>query len=248
VNDGCLDRIADSISQQFGLSVPTDLKALSTGLGVDRIQLIEIPELGRLSWQDGNPVITLRKSLSKAQRRFTWAHELAHLVLEQEGPAYRRESIPLNAQLQESDDIERTCDKLASRFLLPTHSLYALTNREDFSLDECTRIAELARVSITSSFIRMREAFGVRDRSLIAYKQGGYLSTYCLPRAWGRPEEYRAELFDSKTGVIRLRFGGAWRSFHADFRGDERRGMALTHRVIPLTRSDSIGCSPRKRT
>jgi hypothetical protein len=89
------------------------LDTLACKLGVTRIIEQRLPfEGGLFQLPDGELVIKLNSESSFVRKRFTLAHEIAHLLLNTV-PAHRSAS-------RTDEDLERTCDLIAAELLMPT--------------------------------------------------------------------------------------------------------------------------------
>ncbi len=89
------------------------LDAVACKLGVSRIIEQRLPfEGGLFQLPDGELVIKLNSGSSFVRKRFTLAHEIAHLLLNTV-PAHRSGN-------RTDEDLERTCDSIAAELLMPT--------------------------------------------------------------------------------------------------------------------------------
>lgn len=89
------------------------LESLARKLGVSRIAEERLPfDGGLFRLRDGELVIKRNVDSSFVRKRFTLAHEIAHLLLNTV-PAHRNGSYA-------DEDLERTCDLVAAELLMPT--------------------------------------------------------------------------------------------------------------------------------
>ncbi len=88
------------------------LDALARKLGVTRIIEQRLPfEGGLFQLPDGELVIKLNSESSFVRKRFTLAHEIAHLLLN---------TVPAHRSANRTDEhLERTCDLIAAELLMP---------------------------------------------------------------------------------------------------------------------------------
>ena len=110
-SDG-VDQAVPAVVAQIlaGISCPpTDLDALCARLNLGEIVDDDIPVVGALHRENGAFRIVCAVGQSAARRRFTIAHELAHVLFESSGPRAPR----VGAEL------ERLCDMLAAEILMP---------------------------------------------------------------------------------------------------------------------------------
>jgi hypothetical protein len=108
-------------------------------------------EDGRLEITPGNIRILLRPDLGSARRRFTIAHELAHLLIEDRPTLVaKRDGAPRN-------DIERMCDEIAAGILLPYRWMQENYQSEPRSLSTIREVAVHAQVSMGAALVRLKE-------------------------------------------------------------------------------------------
>lgn len=94
---------------------PVDLRRLSNRLGVLNVDFVEMDSDGVLRRRDGGFDIVLNSKNSITRNRFSWAHELGHLLFDRpvaETPAFRNAS---------RSRVESCCDTIASEILIPRH-------------------------------------------------------------------------------------------------------------------------------
>jgi hypothetical protein len=151
--------VVDSVLEGIGCP-PTDLGALCTRLNVrEVVDDDDIPVVGELRREGGAFRILCAVGQSHVQRRFTIAHELAHVLFENSGPRAPR----VGAEL------ERLCDMLAAEMLMP-HAVFegAL---EDSRPDPSgvRRLARQFQTSLTATVLRCSE---FRPLSVICVRNG----------------------------------------------------------------------------
>ncbi len=102
----------------------------------------ELPDnvYGLSTWADGRfplMLLDMRQEKTTVERlRFTTAHELGHLLL----------------KFSEGDDVEKLCNKFASCFLLPGHTLIEElgSSRTELCLEELIDLRELYGISVAA--------------------------------------------------------------------------------------------------
>lgn len=102
-------------------ALPVDLDRLAKHLGVFEIRDVPLSMNGRVLLDHSKAIIEVNSSLSENNKRFTIAHELAHLIIEKHRPP----SLPpidlhsktLSAGMYHL--IEELCDSCAEEILLP---------------------------------------------------------------------------------------------------------------------------------
>lgn len=124
---------------------PVDVHALARHMNVDQIVVRSMIGDGRLEQHPGCRIIAVQAHAGAARRRFTIAHELGHVWL-QEQPEH---SI-------EHDSDERFCNAFAAALLLPRDWIAAQARAHEPSLAGLQRIARDADVSLASCLLRLR--------------------------------------------------------------------------------------------
>jgi Zn-dependent peptidase ImmA (M78 family) len=149
--DGCAELALERLG--IGLQPPIDLELLAGRLGVDEIQATDLLEDGRLERTDDATRILLRAANHRTRRRFTLAHELAHLLVarDPEGAlvAHRR---PMDRSVE-----ERFCDALAASLIMPRAWVIADFATAPQVLATAMQMARMADVSLSAAVVRLRE-------------------------------------------------------------------------------------------
>jgi len=128
-----------------------NLEALARNLGVDRIQDEELPYDGGIFREpDGRLVIKLNAYNPFTRRRFTLAHEIAHLLLG---------TVPgLRSTCREDPVLERACDCIAAELLMPSELAAAFVrNLGAPSPETLSTIARKYGVSLHVAAIRVHD-------------------------------------------------------------------------------------------
>ena len=234
-----LDTIAARVHEQAGLAVPVDLRALSSFLGVASVRRMEMVESGRLSWEGGEPVVYLRSRLKAGPRRFTWAHELSHLILESELGEPLRGGLPPMAR--DSADRERLCDHLAAALLLPESWVRDELDGDDLTLEQLLVLQRRADVSVTAALVRVRELFGCTAGLASYTRRRGRID--CRPLC-GLPGDWSVRSLPSRNaggpGKARFRVGGRTYPARVEISGDDR-GLIFLPNVPWVRHSGSYG-------
>lgn len=134
---------------------PIDVVLMAERLGVDAIVETATVEDGRLDHREDRTVITLRPGLSEGRRRFTIAHELAHLLLMDptaESTAFR--------SIGHRGDAERACDDIAATILLPAAWLATKYRRRTKNLSTLRHLAHETQTSMSASLVRLNQVLG----------------------------------------------------------------------------------------
>ncbi len=127
------------------------LDALARKLGVSRIIEQRLPfEGGLFQLEDGELVIKLNSESSFVRKRFTLAHEIAHLLLN---------TVPAHRSTDRADkDLERTCDLIAAELLMPTEEATDFISGLGLpSPENLKAIASRYTVSLQTAAIRVHD-------------------------------------------------------------------------------------------
>lgn len=132
-----VERRAEALGARFG-GPPIDLQAIAGTVGITRIRERYI-DASAILWVgaiEGTWCVILKKTDGLARKRFSLAHEIAHIALGIVGDElfYQGEAAARRARTAP----ERQCDYFAAALLMPR----ALVNK---MVKEGTSIAELAR-------------------------------------------------------------------------------------------------------
>ena len=139
---------------------PTDLPTLCTRLNVrEVVEDDDTPVLGELRRENGAFLIVCSVGQSSVRRRFTIAHELAHVLFENTGPRAPRVGA----------DLERLCDMLAAEILMPRPVFAAALSQATFDTSLVMRLASQFQTSLTATVLRCTE---FRRLSVVCIRDG----------------------------------------------------------------------------
>ena len=138
------------------ISVPTDLRALARHLGVAQIEIAEIDTEGSVQRVGDNLIIKIRKGMPGTRQRFTLAHELAHVIIDEvtrktESKDYAKYS--RFACVKPVMCEEGLANHLASVLVLPTWFMQRRL-AGSVRLSDLSRAARDARVSLSAAMLR----------------------------------------------------------------------------------------------
>lgn len=154
IERGLGERFAQAVRSLSG-SVPVDLEQLASALGVIEIVSTDLTEDGRTSWvHGGRPRIELRADRPATRTRFTLAHEIGHILIDQD------ETIAHRTHGLAHDDIETLCDWIAASILMPRDWVQQYADRDRYSLSLLRMVAHRADVSLAAAAVRMAEVGG----------------------------------------------------------------------------------------
>ena len=159
----CIDQAVPAVINRVlaGISCPpTDLNALCARLNVSEVvDDDDIPVVGELHRENGTFRIHCSMGQSPVRRRFTIAHELAHVLFESSGPRAPRVGV----------DLERLCDMLAAEILMPRAVFEAALNRSAIDAPLVRQLASKFQTSLTATALRCTE---LRPISLVYISDG----------------------------------------------------------------------------
>lgn len=151
---GLAENIAHYGTKGTQLEVPVDLAKLADHLGVAAVSEAPMVEDGRTTWSDGIPFIELRNDRSRERKRFTLAHEIAHILIE------ARQTVVHRKFRFTHDDVETLCDQVAAAILMPRGWIARYTNRDLLNLSLIRLVAHKAQVSHAAAAVRIAEMSG----------------------------------------------------------------------------------------
>lgn len=182
-------------------ATPIDLKGFAAYLGVASIREVPLAMKGRLlRMDDGQLSIEVSCRLSDAERRFTVAHELSHIIAEGEmlrGSPSRSER-SRSTPGYSSKVVEKLCDSLATELLLPQEWISrrlanvrpAIAEVTKTAMDSCTSIEAVADRIVELGLWNCRFLWWVKDRGYFrAVRSAPFLADEFL--CFVRPENQR---------------------------------------------------------
>lgn len=153
---GLAERVAADLRAAFPelCSLPVDLDRLADLLGVTAVREEEISEEGRVRWLADGPRVELRADRPPMRRRFTLAHELAHVLLSGDQPVGRvaRRSLSADPSVE-----EELCDALAAAILMPQPWIKNVVGQRGISLPRLRAISRAVEVSLAAAAVRVAE-------------------------------------------------------------------------------------------
>ena len=137
------DAVRSVVQMYFGdiPGPPIDLNAAASKLNVALCEE-DVPVSGELRKKGKDYTIVVSSHLSPNRKRFTIAHEMAHLLFERSGRNPPRTG----------KEVERLCDLLASEILMPARLLESL--HEDAAPHRVVQLSELFGTSVQAAAIR----------------------------------------------------------------------------------------------
>ena len=138
---------------------PTNLDALCARLNVGEIVDDDIPVVGELRRENGGFRILCAAGQSAVRRRFTIAHELAHVLFESSGPRAPHVGA----------DLERLCDMLAAEILMPKAVFEPALGEATVDGAVIRMLASRFQASLTATALRCVD---LRPISVVAVHEG----------------------------------------------------------------------------
>ena len=135
------EKLRSEVIEAFGLASltpPVDLSSLAAMWGVLAIEYKDISSDAMLLPSYRGYVIVLKKALSPGEivrQRFSFAHELGHLLLSKMGSSTIPGSAPAHRSEKSRGQEERLCDQIAAEILMPRVAFTAEASRLGWSLN-----------------------------------------------------------------------------------------------------------------
>lgn len=208
------DALGFSVQEQIGLTLsqadrlPALLRQRFEALGVLTLRRSDLKNLGvrGICLADSPlPVIVFRQEAPSAQA-FTLAHELAHVLLRQDGITGPR------TRAYDRQPVERWCDRFAAAFLMPMEQVQAIYGgapaypQDSIGDDEIGRLAGIFRVSPHAMLIRLVHLGYVQPAFYWDVKKPEFDAAEREHRSFGRAKyygvRYRSSLGELYTGLV----------------------------------------------
>ena len=134
--------------------VPADLERLGCFWGVYQVieRDLDVPGMVR-RLSDGRSVVFLKKDDVSGRKRFSWAHELGHILMAD------HESPEIGCQKfgRFNRSLERSCNIIATEILMPRHHFVAEAHRLGWSLRSAQPLAATFQVTTQAAARRLVE-------------------------------------------------------------------------------------------
>lgn len=147
------------ISREFRLDTlqpPVMLEELAEGWGVRSIEELPLSSEGLIVPSRGGYKIAINQDTIPARRRFSLAHELAHLLLHKSGISDLKDSKgKRRGSLGDDWDEEALCDQIAADILMPRMAFYEDGWMEGWSIKSLKTLAQRYQTSLEATAIRM---------------------------------------------------------------------------------------------
>ena len=146
--------LADSGLDNFLLiNPPVNLDEAGRRVGVTNVRYVDLPFDGLLRPSSAGATIMLNSNDSRARQRFSWAHEIAHALLDPNNPAGR--NFPGSV-----GSIEAQCDRIASVLLMPNPTFRDYLLTYGLSINSIPKLADIFFTSIQATAMRYVTVMG----------------------------------------------------------------------------------------
>lgn len=152
-----LDKVIEIFSLDT-LSRPVDLNELAREFGVSSVEVDAISSEAMLIPSAGGYKIVLKKSESAVgipRQRFSFAHELGHLLLRKLGYGGGSKSKPMHRNHDSGNDEEKLCDQIAAEILMPSAVFVTDAAKTGWELGGLGSLAKQYGTSIPATARRM---------------------------------------------------------------------------------------------
>ena len=156
-----IGEIVEAVKLHYGVfDSPVKLQNLIDCMGI-RIRYAPISHDGMVHRESNHYVITINPKHHKKRNRFTTAHEIGHIILDDHliPQNYFNQSDSIKA-LENKWEVERFADLFASHLLVPYHSIENLSDWSKFSIHRIMEGARKQGVSVSVFLGRLLEKLG----------------------------------------------------------------------------------------
>lgn len=147
---------------------PLDLRAYNEACGIKReVRLENLLGDGQLRWlpAQGQYEIVINCRLPRRVRRFVWAHEIAHTIVNRE-ETERKSRAPSVERVAENassrNHAEILCDQIANELLVPEGMLSSCVGNLRPSLATVRRVSRWFDVTLTTAAIRFMRSLSAK--------------------------------------------------------------------------------------
>jgi IrrE N-terminal-like domain len=150
---------------------PTDLDAIARQLDVREVLSAEMHADGELRRRGAGFTIVVSSTQGAARRRFSLAHELAHVIVTR-----------LKGRIATGERLERLCDDIAAEMLMPA-ALFRSDAGARPDADQIRRLARRYRTSMAATAMRCAELTRI---SAFEYAEGSVVWQKRIPAGLAR--------------------------------------------------------------
>ena len=176
--------LEESESKQEGFVTWQDMVRLAQGNGVVRVSKRPLNVAGLSMPMGTERVIIIKQEDGPARQRFTLAHEIAHLFLDEDAKQEVWRRTPTGAGQAANDKFESYCDRLAARILMPRAWLVRDLKDKSPMPSLLLQLAEKYRVSRQPLCIRAVELLDGAYHVAEWRRETDQKGIPCLRRKW----------------------------------------------------------------
>lgn len=170
---------AETLRRSWGIDNASPINILASVLeNVDNVTILWFPMIdevsGCCSKSANDKVICINSKHSKGRQNFTLAHELYHLLYDDD-----KDSFICN--FNSNDEIEKNADKFASSLLIPNVALFDFIKKHDidkWQLDDVIKCEQYFQISHTAMLCKLRR------ENLISYDEFRLFRNHVKSHAW----------------------------------------------------------------
>jgi hypothetical protein len=166
--------LADETHHELGLEPPIDPKIVASYRGISRIEEVQLPWAGHLTYEAGEVVARVRSTDGYRRKRFTAFHEIEHTYLPGFGVSaqFRCDPEPCpGGRGKQSPTIEPLADLGASELLMPRRHFASDLAGNDLTIDLVERLSDRYEASLEATGLRAVR-LADRDAMLICLQPG----------------------------------------------------------------------------
>jgi hypothetical protein len=177
------------VAPEIWSNPPIDLDKVSDFWGVSTVIKRPLDRPGLLhQMEDGRLIIVLNEDEPLVRQRFTWAHELGHIVM----AGHDSVGISCIKTGEVDKELERCCDAIAAEILMPIGQFSPAASESGWELTAVNNLAKRFQVSLESAAIRMNH---LRDEPIVmSVWYAGKQPLVALDHRWALPNNAAKEL------------------------------------------------------
>lgn len=176
--------MVDGVDPQTFDRIPTNLEVVGEQLGVQAVLRRELDVSAFLyPMEDNRLVVFLNSTDVPGRQRFSWAHELGHIVMAEESVPL----LPCGTGRMRDKELERSCDVIAAELLMPRRLFAEAADMEGWTLKAVPRLARLFQVTMQAAAVRLCELS--KRPLMMSVWQGNARPIEGLRYKWARPNQ-----------------------------------------------------------
>lgn len=170
--------------------VPVNLEEIGKHWGVQRVIERPLPYAGMVHrLGNGQSFVFLNKDDALGRRRFSWAHELGHIVMS----GHQSPAVSCRAPGQRDAALERSCDVIAAEILMPSDKFSEELTNLGWSLLAVRTLANTFQVTVQAATRRLTEL--IAEPTLMSvWRLSATQALIGLKHSWSIPNQGAANL------------------------------------------------------